>query len=374
MPPHGRFHLVMRRREFLCAVGGGAAGVSWVQEKPHPEWVTFPGKEWETITPAQAGFDEEKFERIVGKARPQGASFGGEKHDGNKWGAALARGGCLVRTWGDPDYRYQTASVGKGFTWAALGLAVDDGLIDPNQPIRKHWTGEGQFSHPHKRLDRGFHKTLTWAHLLRHRGGFPITGGHNWKKGAKGSYAPPPWAKCTGDPMHDNYAHVEPGKRSHYSSGGFWRLSQALTALWKKDLKRLLDERLFRHMGIPADRWDWVPGKVVHDTRDFYPGNRGYGDFLDPPYEIDGQKVRGGGGWVVMSAKDLARFGLLVATRGIWKGKRLIGSSWIRGHAGGNGSLTAGDRSTFVTLGIVTARGVPGIGAFNKAIAGPVRR
>lgn len=44
--------------------------------------------------------------------------------------------------------------------------------------------------------------------------------------------------------------------------------------------------------------------------------------------------------WVVMSAKDLARWGLLVASGGKWKGKQLI--SHIQGHAGGNGSHAGG--------------------------------
>ena len=66
----------------------------------------------------------------------------------------------------------------------------------------------------------------------------------------------------------------------------------------------------------------------------------GYGLFLDPPYKINQQVVRGGPGWVVMSPKDLARWGLLVATGGEWKGKRLI--SRLQGHAGGNGSHVGG--------------------------------
>lgn len=44
-------------------------------------------------------------------------------------------------------------------------------------------------------------------------------------------------------------------------------------------------------IGIPADRWDWVPGKVVHDEIHWYPNMPGYGDFIDPPYEIGGQQT-----------------------------------------------------------------------------------
>jgi CubicO group peptidase (beta-lactamase class C family) len=126
----------------------------------------------------------------------------------------------------------------------------------------------------------------------------------------------------------------------HYSSGGYWRLAQPLTAVRTKDLKQVLDERLFSDMDIPTDRWDWTPGQIVHDTEDWYPRTPGYGLFLDPPYRISGYVVRGGLGWVVMSPRDLARFGLLVATGGMWKGKRLISS--VRGHNGGNGSNVGG--------------------------------
>jgi len=61
-----------------------------------------------------------------------------------------------------------------------------------------------------------------------------------------------------------------------------------------------------------------------------------YGLFVDPPYEINGHVVRTGGTGIVMSAKDLARYGLLVATGGQWKGKRLITN--VVDAGGGNGS------------------------------------
>jgi len=181
----------------------------------------------------------------------------------------------------------------------------------------------------------------------------------------------PKWAKPTGDPFYDNYAHIRPGTRKSYSSGGYWRFAQALTALWNNDIKKVLDEKLFGHMGIPADRWDWTPGKIVHDTKDWYPNMPGYGDFIDPPYEINGHVVRGGPGWVVMSPKDLARFGLLIATGGIWKGKRLISADWIRGHSGGNGSKVDGDRNIYISFAKVTAEGVP-YKPFKKVIVAPV--
>ena len=363
-----------------------------------PDWVVYPKREWLKISPAEAGFDEAKFNEIVSrptmvrilsdlwnkgskqalatlrrylKSSPKGGDFGGELHDGDTWGAVLTRGGYLVQTWGDPDYKYQSASVGKAFTRAVFGLAVDNGLIKPDDLIYKSWSGEGQLSHSHKYLNQGHHETLTWQDLLTHRGGFPVTNGYYWKRGLTAGISPfPKWAKPTGDPFYDNYSHTTPGVFESYSSGGYWRLAQALTALWERDIKWVLDEKLFRHMDIPPDRWDWTAGKVVQDTEDWYPDLPGYGDFIDPPYEVDGHVVRGGQ-WVVMSAKDLARFGLLIATRGVWNGKKLISPEWIQSHKGGNGSLVAGEPATYISIGMVTSQGVP-YQLLQDAIGGPV--
>ena len=146
--------------------------------------------------------------------------------------------------------------------------------------------------------------------------------------------------------------------------------------LWGKDIKRVLDDELFGEIGIPADRWDWTPGRVVHEKRDWYPHMPGYGDFLDPPYEIDGHVVRGGPGWVVMSARDLARFGHLVATGGVWNGRRLLGRRWTIGHGGGNGSGVAGESTNYTAFGIVTTEGIDFNEPFlpDELFTGPVRR
>lgn len=366
-----------------------------------PDWVVYPEEAWAKRTPARAGLDGDGFDRLISDAQVKGAAWEGETHEGDEWGAVLTRGGYLVHSWGDPDYTYQTASVGKTFTRALVGLAVWEGLIHEDDPICETWTGEGQMSHPHKVLTEGHHPRLTWRHLIgeaddtsRHYGGFPVTNGFYWRKGGyahstvgfvKGAFTgrsdarddpgkpSPEWARWTGDPLYDNYAHVEPGTQGVYASGGIWRLSQALTALWGRDLKDVLDDRLFGKMGIQPERWDWVPGRVVYETRDFYPSMPGYGDFIDPPYEINGKVVRGGGGWAIMSAADLARYGLFVASSGIWAGERLLDAQWVHSHGGGNGSRLEGDPETFLSLGMVTTQGLPSLKSFAELVTGPVQ-
>lgn len=336
-----------------------------------PEWVTYPDEDWIPITPAKAGIDPDMFAAFVKDHPVTGASFGGEDHTGNRFGAVLTRGGYLLHEWGDRHYRHHTASVGKAFVWALLGFAVEDGLLDPDEPIHKTWTGAGLLSHPHKHLNQGHHRKLTWRHLIGrkdetlHWGGFPFEMGIRWSEKRTGyeehnaTPGVPGWADWTGDPFFDCYSHTEPGTQGLYSSGGFWRLGQALTHVWNRDLKLVLQERLFDRIGISADRWDWLPGEAVKEQKWFYPTIPDAYTWLDPPYEIGGHVVRSGPGWVVISASDLARFGHLIATRGVWNGEQIIDPDWLRGHGGGNRSGVSGESKHFTALGVVTAVGLP---------------
>ena len=144
-----------------------------------------------------------------------------------------------------------------------------------------------------------------------------------------------------------------------YSSAGFWRLGQALTHVWGRDIKDVVQERLFDRIGIAADRWDWYSGGWVKDRKYFYPTLPDSYTYLDPPYEIAGNVVRSGPGWVVWSASDMARFGHLNATRGLWKGEQIIDPDWLRPHSGGNKSGSSGESKYFTALGVVTTEGLP---------------
>ena len=355
-----------------------------------PDWVVYPKEQWQTATPEEAGLDVGRWADFLESCDVRGDARAAGVVERQEWGAALTRGGYRVHTWGDPEFRGQTASVGKALTWAAFGLAVEDGLVEPDDLVRNTWTGEGELSHPHKYLDQGFHRELTWRHLLGdkevygHLGGFPVTNGYHWRNATPveqqnaasvALYGPsqaPEWATWTGDPFHDNYAHTKPGSARIYSSGGVWRLSQALTHLLGEDLKAMVDRRLFGPMGIPVDGWEWTPGRTLFETKDWYPDAPGYGDFVDPPYEIAGHVVRGGPGWVVISALDLARFGHLVATGGVWDGQRLMAPEWLRGHHGGDSNQVGGESTHITAMARVSTLGIehplP-----DELFAGPVR-
>ena len=118
-------------------------------------------------------------------------------------------------------------------------------------------------SHPHKHtLIAANHESLTWRHIIgakfgrTHQGGFPMEIGSAYAKGRAGRSQEeadkvcPAWANWTGDPFYDLNSHAAPGTQEHYSSAGFWRMGQALTHVWDRDLKDVLDERLFSRIGI----------------------------------------------------------------------------------------------------------------------------
>ena len=100
---------------------------------------------------------------------PGPGSYGGVGHGDREWGAVLYLEGEPVAEWGNPDYAYQTASVGKAFTHLALLLAIDEGRVASlDSLLSDYWTGRGTLSSPSKYLDSGFHRSLTFRHIVEH--------------------------------------------------------------------------------------------------------------------------------------------------------------------------------------------------------------
>ena len=217
----------------------------------------------------------------------------------------------------------------------------------------------------------GHHQKLTWRHLVGRRdeslhwGGFPFEIGNRWREQRTGleerDAVPgiPAWAHWTGDPFYDCYAHAEPGTQGLYSSAGFWRLGQALTYVWGRDLKDVVQECLFDAIGIPYERWDWLAGGEVKERKYLYPTIPDAYTYLDPPYEIGGQVVRSGRvGW--SSAPRIWRASATSMPPGACG--RECASSTPPGCAATAGAIRAGasgECEHFTAMGVVTTIGLP---------------
>ncbi len=316
-----------------------------------PGWVVYPGDEWTWLDPEQAGLHPERWAKYI-SARPSPGGCGGEIHTGGRWGTCVQRGGYMLHCWGDPDGAFNSASVGKAFNGFVLQMAIDRGLVSGDERVCDAW--------PECPSDCGEESTL--RNLFHMRGGFKTSNG--FLDGCDNTV-------CGGE----------------YSSGGQWRLNQALTYIVNENLKDFLDRELFRHIGIDPEAWHWLSGKDVYanrpppnaapEQRVLYPAytskDRWYGCFVDPPYVVRGHDVLGGGGWVEMSPKDLARVGLLLASNGYWTGRKLVTKTdLVDGHEGCGGSdLQARGGDNMLAWGRVATLGVEFPG--DSLIVGPIK-
>jgi CubicO group peptidase (beta-lactamase class C family) len=106
----------------------------------------------------------------------------------------------------------------------------------------------------------------------------------------------------------------KPGSFYEYNDVRVNRLSYSLLQLFKEPLPSVLKRRIMDPIGASSDwKWDGYRNSTV---------------------TIDGQSmisVPGGGHWgggIVISARDLALMGVLVAQGGVWEGKQILPKGW----------------------------------------------
>ena len=174
-----------------------------------------------------------------------------------------------------------------------IGISAERGRLKLDEPISRTWTGRGQLSH-YAQVSRprepcppdmaATHQSSGWICARKRR---PLAHGHRVPQGDSplGHHDERPALRQL-RPRRARPSDALLQRRLLAAGPG------AYLRCVEKDLKQVLQEELFSHLGIPADRWDWLAGQVVHDTRDFYPAFPGYGEYVDPPYEINGHVVR----------------------------------------------------------------------------------
>ena len=280
----------------------------------------FPGKEWQTKTPKEAGFDQKKLDEFMefvnaneysgakdlriailqGFARePYHEIVGPTKKRGGPAGMII-KDGYVVAQWGETDRVDMTFSVTKSYLSTVAGLAYDEGMLDPMEQVGKIvWDGTFDGEHNSK---------ITWHHLLNQSSDWRGTlfGMQDWGD------RPPRDGGI--DDWRDRELR-EPGTSYEYNDVRVNLLAYSLLHIWRKPLPQVLKAKIMDPIGA-SPTWRW----------------HGYStSWID----IDGSKVQsvsGGGhsgGGVFISAEDHARFGLLFARKGNWDGKQLISENWI---------------------------------------------
>jgi len=256
-------------------------------------------------------FGREPFGEIIGLTKPRGEMTG-----------IIIKNGFIVAEWGEPFRVDMTHSVTKSFITAAVGLAFDRKIIrDLNAPVYKEmapvaaYNSLARFDDAEKfgkakfleLFETEHNKKITWDNLLRQTSDWQ---GSLWGK--------PDWADR---PDRDNSTWLtkkrsEPGTVYEYNDTRVNLLALCALNVWRKPLPQVLKENLMDEIGASGS-WRW----------------HGYENSF---VLIDGQimqSVSGGGHWgggMFISARDMARFGLLFLRRGKWNNKQIISEDFLK--------------------------------------------
>ena len=258
----------------------------------------------------QSGFGREPFNAVVGPMAPRGAPSG-----------VIVRNGYVVAEWGDPTAVEMTHSVTKSMLSTVVGVAVDRGIIhsvfdtvaksvgpiliagQPTTGLAADRPADGRWLKP---FDTPHNRRITWDDLLRQVSDWEGTlwGKPEW--GDRPSQQPATWT---------TRERVAPGSAYEYNDTRVNVLSLAALHMWRKPLPEVLREEIMDPIGA-SSTWRWY----------------GYDNAW---VVLDGrvvQSVSGGGHWgggLFISARDMARYGLLTLRRGKWGTRQLLSDAWV---------------------------------------------
>jgi CubicO group peptidase (beta-lactamase class C family) len=136
------------------------------------------------------------------------------------------------------DTIFQTGSVGKQFTAAAIMTLVDEGRISLDDSVTKYWPEVGKWWHP-----------VTVGHLLTHTSGM-------------GNFEPGTQLDLRKDYTDDDFARLAfalkpefaPGSRWSYSNPGYVLLGCLIGKVTGRPYGELLRDRVFNPLGMKTAR------------------------------------------------------------------------------------------------------------------------
>lgn len=204
-----------------------------------------------------------------------------------------------------PDTRFQTGSSTKSFTAMLAVMSQDDGRLSLDDPVRRHL--------PYFKLqDREADAGVTLRDLLSHRSGMGEDAFGIWygsdldrEQVIRAGMAAPTVAPL--------------GKEFHYSNIGYTAAGEAVARAQGVSWERLVEERIFRPLGMTAsDTSIAVMQKSPDFSLGYTPGPRN-----SRMISVDISNVAPAGG-VDSTARDMAQWLRLVLGRGVYHGKRLV--------------------------------------------------
>ena len=232
-----------------------------------------PGKDWQEVDPASAGWSAARLERARGLAQELGPT-----------GVLVVRDGVLVARWGDVEREVNVASVRKSLLSALYGIAAGEGRIDINASLAQLKIDDK----PPSLTD--IEKQATIRDLLMARSGIyhpaaSETAAMKRNRPVRGSHAP--------------------GTFWFYNNWDFNTLGAIYRQRTGEDIFASFATRIAEPIGM----------------QDFSAGDGRY--ISDPASDMPAYQFR-------LSARDMARFGLLFLQQGQWLGRQIVPADWVR--------------------------------------------
>ncbi|MHC1768878.1 MAG: serine hydrolase domain-containing protein [Verrucomicrobiia bacterium] len=271
------------RRKFLAQTTALSLSL-WAGWRPMAAPSTvFPGSSWDEATPEAVGLDAGALENAVDKL---GRSVG---KDGVSE-LAIVRHGRLVWKGQNIDRRHGVWSATKSFTSTVLGLLIEDGKCSLDTRAAEI-IPELKAHYPE----------VTLRHFTTMTSGYRAIGDEttgSYKHGPSGTpFKPDPRPLFT-----------PPGSQYAYWDSAMNLFGLLLTKVAGEPMEELFRRRVAEPIGM-AD-WDW-------------------GDLA----RIGGLTVNGGSGnsdkHIFITAREMARFGLLFLNQGRWKDRQLVPAKWV---------------------------------------------
>jgi CubicO group peptidase (beta-lactamase class C family) len=251
----------------------------------------WPQAEWEAMpSPGKNGWDAGK----LGEARSFSEKIGSDA-------VMIVEGGLVVAQWGEVERRYKCHSIRKSLLSALIGLHVESGAIDLSKTL-------GELGIDDREGLTHREKAAKVIDLLMARSGIYHPTGHEteYMKNLK----PPRGSQGTGTWWV-------------YNNWDFNALGTIFESLTKRDIFEEFRDRIASPLGMQDFRYDDTRRDGEHVSFETTV-HRAY------PFR--------------MSARDLARFGLLYLRNGRWNEAPVIPEKWVRmsvrpySHAGDRGA------------------------------------
>lgn len=235
--------------------------------------------EWERVAPSEVGIDQSVVEK-----------FTREITDSKVTSSIIVRSNRIVNEYYKNGYNatslFPMHSVSKSVTSAIVGIAIDQGYFNLDDPIVKF------FPQLENKRDSRF-KKITIRDLLINKSGLISTDTPQiWKKWR----ASDNWINF----LFDRPLTFEPGKVFQYSTGNTHLLSAIIRQTTGKTLKEYGNEVLFKPIGMASANFDVAPNGICD-----------------------------AGNGLNLTARDMARFGLLYLHSGVWCESQVVPLNWV---------------------------------------------